>query len=69
MFRHAQATSYDAFARLLGTHSATIRLAPARRAELIEEARAVAVERGAFDAEGNGEIPLSCELFALRRRA
>jgi hypothetical protein len=28
----------------------------------------VAVERGAFDAEGNGEIPLNCELFALRRR-
>jgi SAM-dependent methyltransferase len=68
VFRHAQATSYDAFGRLLGTHSATIRLAPARRAELIEEARAVAVERGAFDAEGNGEIPLNCELFALRRR-
>ena len=68
VFRHAQPTSYEAFARLLGTTSATIRLAPARRAELIEEARAVAVERGAFDADGIGEIPLNCELFALRRR-
>jgi SAM-dependent methyltransferase len=67
-FRHEQPTSYDSFARLLGTHSATIRLAPERRAQLIEETRAVAVERGAFDAEGNGAIPQSCELFALRRR-
>jgi SAM-dependent methyltransferase len=66
-FRHAQATTYDEFARLLGTHSATIRLTAERREALIEEARAVAVERGAFDTEGNGAIPWNCELFAVRR--
>jgi hypothetical protein len=42
---------------LVGTHSATIRLTPQRRAALIDEARAVAVEQGAFDAQGNGAIP------------
>jgi SAM-dependent methyltransferase len=68
-FRHEQPCSYDAFARLLGTHSAIARLAPERRAALIEEARAVAVEQGAFDAKGMAAIPWSCALYALRRKA
>jgi ubiquinone/menaquinone biosynthesis C-methylase UbiE len=68
-FRHEQPTTVAAFTRLLGTHSATIRLAPERRAQLSEAAVAVAAEHGAFDADGNGAIPLSCELMALRRGA
>ena len=67
-FRHEQPCSYDAFARLLGTQSAIARLAPERRAALIEEARAVAVEQGAFDANGLAAIPWRCELYALRRK-
>jgi SAM-dependent methyltransferase len=68
-FRHEQQLDYASFARLLGTHSAIGILPPARRAALIEEARAVAVEQGAFDAEGRCAIPLRCELYALQRRA
>jgi SAM-dependent methyltransferase len=66
-FRHEQPRTRAAFTRLLGTTSAMIRLAPARRAEVIAGAVAVAVAHGAFDADGNGAIPLSCELLALRR--
>jgi SAM-dependent methyltransferase len=66
-FPHAQPTSVAGFERLLGTHSATIRLTPERRARLIAGAVAVATGRGAFDEQGNGAIPLNCELLALRR--
>jgi ubiquinone/menaquinone biosynthesis C-methylase UbiE len=66
-FRHAQPRSQAEFTRLLGTHSATIRLTPERRAEVIAGAVAVAIAHGAFDARGNGATPLSCELLALRR--
>jgi SAM-dependent methyltransferase len=66
-FRHSQARTEAEFTRLLGTHSATIRLTPERRAEVIAGAVAVARAHGAFDAQGNGAIPLSCELIALRR--
>lgn len=55
------------FERLLGTHSAINAQPPERRAELIEQAIAVAVEQGAFDAAGRCAIPWSCELYALPR--
>jgi SAM-dependent methyltransferase len=67
--RHSQALDYDSLARLLGTHSAISVLPPERRAALIAEARAVAVEQGAFDADGRGAIPLRCQLYGLQRRA
>jgi SAM-dependent methyltransferase len=67
-FRHEQPTDYATFARLLGTQSAIARLAPERRAALIEEARAVAVEQGAFDRDGNAAIPWLCQFCVLRRR-
>ena len=66
-FRHEQQLDYTSFARLLGTHSAIAVLPPERRERLIEEARAVAVEQGAFDADGRCAIPLRCELYGLRR--
>lgn len=66
--RHEQPTDYSSFARLLGTHSAIAKLPPERRAALIEEARAVAVEQGAFDRDGNAAIPWRCHVFGLRRR-
>jgi SAM-dependent methyltransferase len=67
--RHEQALDYASFARLLGTHSAISVLPAERQAALIEEARAVAVEQGAFDAGGHCAIPLRCKLYALRRHA
>ena len=68
-FRHEQPTDYATFARMLGTQSAIARLAPERQAALIEEARAVAVEQGAFDSDGNAAIPWNCLLCVMRRRA
>lgn len=66
--RHEQPMTRAAFQRLLGTHSILNVLPPERRAELIEQAIAVADSRGAFDAGGNCAIPWRCELFVLRRR-
>ena len=66
-FRHDQPTSVGAFTRLMGTQSAIIRMTPERQAALIAGALDVARRHGAFDAEGNGVTPLSCELMALRR--
>ncbi len=66
--RHEQELDYAGFARLLGTHSAINVLPAERRAALIEEARAVAVEQGAFDPDGRCAIPLRCRLYALERR-
>lgn len=66
--RHEQPTDSSSFARLLGTHSAIAKLPPARGAALIEEARAVAVEQGAFDRDGNAAIPWRCRVYGLRRR-
>ena len=66
--RHEQPTTRAAFRRLLGTHSAINVLPPGRRAELIEQALAVADAQGAFDADGGCAIPWRCELFVLRRR-
>ena len=65
--RHEQPIDRESFRRLLGTHSALNALTPDRRAELIEQALAVAERRGAFDADGRGAIPWRCELFVLRR--
>jgi SAM-dependent methyltransferase len=67
--RHEQPSDRAAFARLLGTHSAINVLPPARRAELIEEALAVAVEQGAFGTDGACAIPWRCDLYALQLRA
>jgi SAM-dependent methyltransferase len=67
--RHEQPSDSAAFARLLGTHSAINMLPPARRAELIEEALAVAVEQGAFGTDGTCAIPWRCKLYALQRSA
>ena len=66
--RHEQASDHERFARLLGTHSIINLLPPERRAALIEEAVAVAVEQGAFAHDGTCAIPWRCELYALRRR-
>lgn len=66
-FRHEQPTSAAAFTRLLGTHSAIIRLAPGRQADLIADALELARGHGAFDGSGHGVIPLNCELTTLRR--
>ncbi len=55
---HVQASDYERFARLLGTHSIINLLAPARRGELIEEAVAVAVEQGAFAPDGTLRDPV-----------
>jgi SAM-dependent methyltransferase len=65
--RHEQPVNRTSFQRLLRTHSALNALPPGRRAELIEQALAVAEAEGAFDAHGNGAIPWRCELFVLRR--
>jgi SAM-dependent methyltransferase len=65
--RHEQPSDRAQFERLLGTHSMINLLPPARRAELIEEALAVAVEQGAFGADGTCAIPWSCALYALQR--
>src|SRR4029077_8471930 len=65
--RHHQPIDRTSFPRLLRTHSALNALPPGRRAELIEQALAVAEAEGAFDADGNGAIPWRCELFVLRR--
>ncbi len=65
--RHQQPIDRRSFPRLLRTHSALNALTPGRRAELIEQALAVAEAEGAFDADGNGAIPWRCELFVLRR--
>jgi SAM-dependent methyltransferase len=67
--RHEQPSDRAAFARLLGTHSALNVLPPARRAELIEEALAVAAEGGAFGTDGVCAIPWRCQLYALQLRA
>lgn len=64
--RHVQASDHERFARLLGTHSIINLLPPDRRAALIEEAVAVAVEQGAFGADGSCKIPWRCELYALQ---
>jgi SAM-dependent methyltransferase len=64
---HEQRIERTAFARQLGTHSAINVLAPEQRAELIEQAIAVAVEQGAFDINGMCAIPWRCELYALQR--
>ena len=64
--RHAQASDHERFARLLGTHSMINLLPPERRAALIEEAVAVAVEQGAFAPDGSCEIPWRCEIYALQ---
>jgi hypothetical protein len=64
--RHAQASDHERFARLLGTHSIINLLPRDRRAALIEEAVAVAVEQGAFAPDGSCEIPWRCELYALK---
>jgi ubiquinone/menaquinone biosynthesis C-methylase UbiE len=66
--RHEQPITRNAFERLLGTHSIINVLPPRRRAELIEEALAVADAQGAFASGGSGAIPWCCELFVLRRR-
>jgi SAM-dependent methyltransferase len=68
-FRHEQASDYASFARLLGTHSIISVQPVERRTALIEEARAVAVEQGAFGADGACAIPWRCWLYALARRA
>ncbi|MDX6599632.1 MAG: hypothetical protein QOE87_3519 [Gaiellales bacterium] len=65
--RHEQPSDHESFARLLGTHSIINLLPPARRAALIEEAVAVAVEQGAFARDGTCAIPWRCEVYALRR--
>jgi SAM-dependent methyltransferase len=65
---HEQPVDRMSFERLLGTHSALNALPRARRDELIAQALDVAAAEGAFDAEGPGAIPWSCELFVLRRR-
>jgi SAM-dependent methyltransferase len=67
--RHVQTSDHERFARLLGTHSIINLLPPARRAALIEEAVAVAVEQGAFAADGTCEIPWRCELYGLQLTA
>jgi SAM-dependent methyltransferase len=66
--RHEQASDHERFARLLGTHSVISILPLERRAALIEEAVAVAVEQGAFAPDGTCTIPWRCELYALQRR-
>jgi ubiquinone/menaquinone biosynthesis C-methylase UbiE len=66
--RHEQASDHERFARLLGTHSIINLLPAARRAALIEQAVAVAVEQGAFAPDGSCAIPWRCELYALQRR-
>jgi SAM-dependent methyltransferase len=67
--RHEQPIDRAGFARLLGTQSGINVLPPDRRAALIEEALAVAVEQGAFAPDGTCAIPWSCELYALQRNA
>ena len=64
--RHVQTSDHDRFARLLGTHSIINLLPPARRASLIEEAVAVAVEQGAFAPDRSCEIPWRCDVYALQ---
>ena len=65
--RHEQAIERAAFRRLLGTHSAINVLPAARRAELLDQAVAVADAHGAFDGEGRGAIAWRCDLFAMQR--
>ena len=68
-YRHEQPSDYASFARLLGTHSIISTQPEPRRAAIVEEARAVAVEQGAFRPDGTCAIPWSCRLYALVRRA